>query len=302
MEERRWLALRIRFHDGEEGGAPDPTVVRRVAGLLVGEGASAVREEGDALVTHLLEPDRPRRLLERLRRKLVQIDPSRPPTIESWWEEERDWSAEWRRGLEPRRVGDRVVLAPPGREVSAGAGVVVVRIEPGMAFGSGDHGSTRGVLRLMAETLRPGDRVLDAGTGSGVLAAAAALLGAERVVGVDVDPDAVAVARENLEENGVAGRVRLLEARVDTAFLALLAPVSFDLVAANLSARALRPLLRPFRERVEPDGVLVIGGILEEEAPGFRGAVLAAGWEVDGEVRDEGWWSARLRRPEAGSS
>lgn len=296
MEQRRWLALRIRFHDGEEGGAPDPATLRRVAGLLVREGAAAVREEGDGLVTHLPEPDRPERVLERLRRRLAEIDAADPPTIESWWEEDRDWAEAWRRGLETRRVGDRVVLAPPAREVRASAGEVVVRIEPGMAFGSGDHGSTRGVLRLLAETLRPGIRVLDAGTGSGILAAAAALLGAERVVAVDVDPDAIAVARENLERNGVSDRVRLLEARVDTAFLALLAPVRFDLVAANLSARALRPLLRPLRERVESGGALLIGGILEEEAPGFRRAVRAAGWEVDGEVRDEGWWGARLRR------
>lgn len=302
MTKRRWLGLMIRFGDDAGDSEPDPARLRRAAALLLEEGATAVREEGNALVTHLPRLERPRRVVERLRNRLGEGEAGSAPEIESWWEADRDWVEEWRRGLEPRRVGERLVLAPHESDPPVQEGDVVVRVEPGMAFGSGDHGSTRGVLRLLEGALRPGDRVLDAGTGNGVLAAAAALLGAERIVAVDVDPDAVEVARETLERNGVTDRVRLCEARVDRVFLALLEPLRFELVAANLSARALRPLLRPLRPRVEPGGALVIGGILEEEAAGFRPAVRSAGWRVEAEIRDEGWWSARLRPRRASDS
>lgn len=302
MVEGRWLALRIRLAPSGGAAGPDASVVRRVAAMLLDEGASAVHEEGDALVTHLPAPDDPEGLLGRLEERLEGVAGGRAASVESWWERERAWVEEWRSELAPRRVGERLVLAPIGTELALEEGDVVLRLEPGMAFGSGEHGSTRGMLRLLEASLRPGDEVLDAGTGNGVLALLAARLGAGRVVAVDVDPEVLPVARENLRKNGVADAVRLVEARVDTTFLALLSPVRFDLVVANLSARALRPLLAAFRAVVSPGGALIVGGIVLEESGGFRAAVDAAGWRMAGEERDEGWWSARLLDDRAGAA
>lgn len=289
-----WLGLEVRLEpcDGEEEASP-PTV-RRVAAALVEEGATALRETERGLVTHLPAPEDRETLVERLRGRLEAAAGDARVALEAWIEEDRDWTEAWRAGLEPRRVGRRLIVAPPDSSVEADTGELVLRLEPGMAFGSGEHGSTRGVLRLLEERLRSGDRVLDVGTGSGILAIAAVRLGARHVDGVDADPDVLPVARENLERNVVDDRVRLLEATVDTTFLTLLAPVEYDLVAANLTARALRPLLRPLTDRVAREGALLVGGILEEEAAGFRSASRAAGWEVAVEERDEGWWSACL--------
>lgn len=286
----RWLGLAVRLVDPTE----DPVVRRAVAGVLVDEGATAVREEEDALVAHLPRREDGSALVARLRERLEEAAGEAFRSLETWEEEDRDWAEEWRRSLVPRRVGRRLVVAPPEAEVDADPEDLVLRLEPGMAFGSGEHGSTRGVLRLVEGRLREGDRVLDAGTGSGVLAIAAVRLGAGRVVAVDADAEALPVAEANFERNGVSGAVRLVEATVDRAFLALLAPLQFDLVAANLNARALRPLLRPLRERVTSGGALVVGGVLEGEAVGFREAARASGWTVAAEERDAGWWSATL--------
>lgn len=301
MEEPRWLGLRIGLEPSAGRAEPDPLVVRRAAEVLLDAGASAVHEEEHDVVTHVPAPEDPEAFLERLEERLAAAVGARLGACESWWEEGRAWAEEWRRRLRSRRVGSRLVLAPPGAEVETLEEDVVLRLEPGMAFGSGEHGSTRGVLRLLEASLRPGDEVLDAGTGSGVLAGAAVLLGAGKVVAVDADPEALPVARENLELNGVGGAVQLVEARVDTTFLTLLSPVRFDVVAANLNARTLRPLLSAFHPLLRSDGSLIVGGILLEEADGFRAAIRAAGWDVAAEERDEGWWSARLvgeRRPE----
>lgn len=295
MEEGRWLGVRIRLASSPGASGADPIDVRRAAAVLLAEGASAVHEEDEGgLVAHVPAPGAPEAFLRRLRGRIEAAVGRPPEAVERWWQEERDWAEEWRRTLEPRRVGESLVVAPPGQDVEVGEGDHVLRIEPGMAFGSGEHGSTRGVLRLLEASLRRGDAVLDAGTGSGVLAVAAVLLGADRVVAVDTDPEVLPVARENLERNGIEGAVRLVEATVDTTFLTLLSPLRFDLVLANLSARALRPLLDGLRPRVSREGALIVGGILLEESDGFRAAVRAAGWRVDEEERDEGWWSARL--------
>ena len=293
-DDRRWLGLEVRLEPGDGAEEPPPLAVRRVAAVLVEEGATAVRETERGLVSHLPEPDDRDALVARLHDRLEAAAEGAFAGLETWAEEDRDWAESWRAGLEPRRVGRRLIVAPPESSVATEADDLVLRLEPGMAFGSGEHGSTRGMLRLLEDRVRPGDRVLDAGTGSGILAIAAVRLGAERVVGVDADAEVLPVARENLERNGVADRVRLAAATVDTSFLALLAPVRYELVAANLTARTLRPLLRPFTERVARDGALLVGGILEEEAPGFRSAARAAGWEVAADDRDEGWWSASL--------
>ena len=293
-DDRRWLGLEVRLEPGDDAEEPAPLAVRRVTAVLVDEGATAVRETGRGLVSHLPEPEERGPLLARLRDRLEAAAGGAFTGLETWSEEDRDWAGLWRAELEPRRVGRRLIVAPPGSDVEEDADDLVVRLEPGMAFGSGDHGSTRGMLRLLEDRLRPGDRVLDAGTGSGILAIAAVRLGAERVIGVDADAEVLPVARENLERNGVADRVRLAQATVDTSFLALLAPVRYDLVAANLTARTLRPLLRPLVDRLARGGALLVGGILEEEAPGFRSAARAAGWEVAADDRDGGWWSACL--------
>jgi len=168
----------------------------------------------------------------------------------------------------------------------------VVTIEPGRAFGTGQHGTTAGCLELLEGLVaaeRPA-RLIDVGTGSGILAIAAARLGVIDVLACDVDPDAVAATRANAARNGVAGRVRALVA--DAASLA--APPA-PLVLANLLASAHRVLGPSYRRLVDDGGALVLGGLLEAEADDVVGVLGAHGFRREAARSLEGWTSLVLR-------
>jgi ribosomal protein L11 methyltransferase len=170
----------------------------------------------------------------------------------------------------------------------------VVDIDPQMAFGTGEHATTRGCLRLLDDALRPGDRVLDVGSGSAILAITAAMLGAAEAIAVEYDPDANLNARENLERNGVEERVRIVEAMADPALLRELG--RFDLLLANILSGVIRPLLPSFRQALggDPHGRLIVSGILRTEAPGVMHDAEAAGFRVVRIDEEEEWWSALL--------
>lgn len=295
---RRWLELEVELAEASGPADGGPATVPVLSRALVDMGAAAVRQEDGVLRTHLPEPDDPEGLLGEVRRRLEDAAPGAVRRLSWSWEPDRDWVEAWRRELEPRRVGRSLVVAPGGTDPELAEGETLVTLDPGMAFGTGEHGSTRGVLRLLEAAVTPGARVLDLGTGSGILAVAALRLGAGRVVAVDVDADALEVARSNLERNGVAGDADLLRFRADRRWLTLLEPTRFDLIAANILGRVLRPLLAPLRRLAAPGADLLLGGALEREAPGLRRAAEEAGWRPEEEVVDEGWWSVRLAREE----
>jgi ribosomal protein L11 methyltransferase len=202
-----------------------------------------------------------------------------------------DWNAAWREHFRPLPVGRRLLVAPPW-DLPATNERLVLAIEPGRAFGTGHHGTTAGCLELL-ETLvadRPPVRAIDLGTGSGILAIAAARLGVTDVLACDTDPDAVTAARANVALNGVGDRVEALVA--DAAALAV-APA--PLVLANLLASAHRALAPSYRRLVEDGGAIVLGGLLEAEVDDVV-AVLAADGFRRAEARTlEGWTSVVLR-------
>jgi ribosomal protein L11 methyltransferase len=220
---------------------------------------------------------------------LRALDPSvGPARIETRPLPTVDWAALWRLHHRPRAVGDRLLIAPPW-DVPAGDGRLVLVIEPGMAFGTGQHATTRGCLAAI-EALVAGGGVasaLDVGTGSGVLALALARLGVPRVVALDDDPAVPPVARANLERNGVAG-VGLLVGR------AAAVRGTFDLVVANLLAALLIAAAGELADRVAAAGRLVLSGILDAQAD----AVAAAypGWRIADTACEEGWRTLVLER------
>lgn len=288
-----WLVLDVRLPpgDAEEGSEPGAAVSRALLEL----GGSSVREEGRSLRTWVPVPGELEAFLRRVRRRLAEVDARGELQLRWRRAPGRDWTELWKRGLGPRRVGRRMVVAPGWSEVEPGEGEVVVRVDPGMAFGTGEHGTTRGALRLLEDVVEPGDRVLDVGTGSGVLALAAARLGAE-ALGVESDGDAVRTARENVRRNGLEGRVEILELEATPALLRLLAPPEYELVVANILAPALTRLLPGLGAVVRPGGRMILGGVLEEERGEMEGAARRHGWVPEAEDRDDGWWTARYRR------
>lgn len=170
------------------------------------------------------------------------------------WEEEppRDWLAAWKAGLEPVTVG-RLEIAPSWTR--AGPSPTTIVLDPGMAFGTGHHATTRRCLAELQRRGVDGGEVLDVGTGSGVLAIAAVLLGARRAVGVETDPDAVRTARDNAARNGVAVDLR------HGSLEALGADERFDVVVANLITDVVIGLAARLLDRVRPGGTLITSGI-----------------------------------------
>ncbi|MEM9194890.1 MAG: 50S ribosomal protein L11 methyltransferase [Myxococcota bacterium] len=165
------------------------------------------------------------------------------------------WRDAWRDYFHPTRVGARLVVKPSWEPYAPLPQDVVITIDPGRAFGSGIHETTRLCLRELDRWVVPGQRVLDVGCGSGILAVAAALLGAEALA-IDNDDDALPVARGNAENNRVAERVTVDNTPVDDV------QGEFPLVVANIEARVLTPLADAIRKRVAPGGILILSGVL----------------------------------------
>jgi len=225
--------------------------------------------------------------------------------------EEEDWANAWKQHYRVLRVGERTVVVPSWLQHEAQPGDVVLHLDPGMAFGTGLHPTTQLCLRLLERYVQPGQRVLDIGTGSGILAIAAAKLGAGPVLALDNDPVAVTVAAENIERNGVGATVQAAEGSlgagasmghwlsgdfgVDAGPATVHRPPStvqpFDLIAANLIAKVLVILAGDLAAVLVPGGTLVSSGIIDS-----REAEVAVAFEAVGlrqlERHLEGEWVA----------
>jgi ribosomal protein L11 methyltransferase len=201
---------------------------------------------------------------------------------------EEDWAEAWKEHFPVMRVGQRIVIRPTWREHAAAPADVVISLDPGMAFGTGLHPTTRlclaGIERWGEDALLSDARVLDVGTGSGILAIAAALLGASYVLGVDTDPLAVATARANAAANGLAD---LIEAR--TGSLPLAPPTQFHLVVANLISGLLIDLAPELAATLRPGGRLLAGGIYRDRESEVKSAFQSAGLGMVGRMAEEDW-------------
>jgi ribosomal protein L11 methyltransferase len=293
MTGRRWLVLTVRV--------PSEELTDELTEGLLALGGTAVEEWVDLLTTYVPEPPDAEAFLRSAADRLGGIAGGEPELIWSWQEDE-DWSRRWKEGLAPKRVGRRLVVTQPWNPVDPEPGDLVIEIDPSTAFGTGEHATTRGALRLMESFLQGGESVLDVGTGSAILAIAAVKLGAGRVLAVESDEGSMETARENLERNGAAHRVELVHDRVDLPYLEREREAGFDLIAANVLSSVLIPLLPGFADALRPDGPggLILGGILAGEAPAVRAAAEGAGFRVEREDREQEWWTGLFQRAHAG--
>ena len=285
---RRWLELRV----GSPGASkPDP----RLAEGLLALGGRAVEERDGAFLTHLPEPEELEDFLAAARRHLEAWVDGESLSLDHRWQRHEDWATTWKRGLRTRRITPRLVVTPSWIPVEAGPGEQVVVVDPGMAFGTAEHGTTRGALRLLDTAGPGGATVLDLGAGSGILSIAALLLGAASATLVEGDELACEALRENLAANAVAERARVVEAWADDALLHQLGP--HDLVLANVEWTKLRGLMEHLLGGVAPGGALVVSGLQHDDLASLGKVVAGRGFQEYARDVDEGWHSRLFRRP-----
>lgn len=198
--------------------------------------------------------------------------------------EEEDWANAWKQYFKPMKLGSRIVIKPSWEEYTAAANELILELDPGMAFGTGGHPTTQLCLLALEDHVKPGMKVADIGTGSGILSLAAARLGAIDVAATDIDLIPRKVARENVTRNGLEATVQILEMdEFDSV------AVDRDLVVANIVANTIIELAQSIATRVKPGGIFIASGIVEEHHDLVRDTLNAVGLEHIETKRDDIW-------------
>lgn len=200
--------------------------------------------------------------------------------------DEEDWSTAWKKYYHPTKIGEKLVVVPCWEEYTCAPGEVQVTLDPGMAFGTGTHETTRLCMQMLEKAVTDNTRMLDIGTGSGILAITALLLGAKEAVGVDIDEVAVRTAHENAALNNVDERL--------TVFIGdLTEKVSgtYDVICANIVADVIIRLSADVTKFMHKDTVLLVSGIIEERCEEVKAALIEAGLTIC-EIYTEGGWAA----------
>ena len=204
-------------------------------------------------------------------------------TIETDTTLEEDWRNNWKKYFNPMPVGDKLLIRPSWRDDYDPNGRVVLNIDPGLAFGTVNHETTRLCLEAVERYLKEGDTVLDVGCGSGILAIASLLLGAGSAVGVDIDETAVKTAKENAEINNVADRFTAI-----TGDLTEKVTGKYNLIVANIVADAIMFLSKGVKEFMTPDTVYIMSGIIDTRADEVISAI-SPDFEIIEKYEDKGW-------------
>jgi len=249
--------------------------------------------------------DEPRRRIEEGLWHLRQIYPIPEPEFRTL--AETDWAEAWKQQYHRQHVGQRIVISPAWEEYASAPGEIVIRLEPGMAFGTGLHPTTRLCLEALENQARPDSTVLDVGTGSGVLAIAAAKLGVRSVLAMDADPVAVGVAEKNVMMNGVGEQVVvrhgslpggdvvprhfLLDGGLD-----LVESDQFSLVLVNILAPVIIGMAPALAQRLGSQGRIVAAGLIDSQESEVRDAFDAQGLQVVERTQEKDWVALVARR------
>lgn len=261
-----------------------------VSAALFGAGALGLQEDGVSLVTVLTSSAEDAALLDAMVSAVRDVDAS--ALVEVAELPDVDWSKAWRERIGAHELGALAVVPPWLAEGRDAARTIV--IDPAMAFGTGEHQTTRCVVRLMQGVIQPGDTVADLGAGSAVLSIAAIKLGAARVAAVEMDADAIPNAEANVARNGASGMVTVLQGDAGV-LLPLVAPVR--VVLANIISSVLIELLPAIAAALPTGGAAILSGILWDERETMLDVIASdGGWVVEKEEREGDWWAVSVRR------
>ncbi len=216
-------------------------------------------------------------------------DPQAEETISVTRVEDQNWNQRWAESIKPIRLGRRIFIRQSWTEAAASTEGFELVIDPKRAFGTGYHATTQLIAEWLEDVIRGGERVLDVGTGSSILAMIALRLGAREALGIDNDPEAIECAREYAAANGFGSE---LELRV--AALEAIPAREFDLVLANLDRATLQRYFALLHKYLGPAGVLLVSGLLCEEVGEVSETLAVTGWEARGQRRREEWMALEL--------
>ncbi len=213
--------------------------------------------------------------------------------------DEEDWANNWKIYYKPLKIGERLLVRPSWESLSDAEGRTVLSLDPGMAFGTGSHHTTRMCLQYLEKTVKEGDMLLDLGCGSGILSIAGVLLGAKSALAVDIDPIAEKIAYENAEINGVLRdryEVRIGDVLTDDALRAGLAAQQYEVITANIVASVIIALLPIVPPLLKEGGAFITSGIIRDRLNEVKEAILANGLTIESEDISEEWCAILARK------
>ena len=265
----------------------DPQLLDHLVGVLSQIGFEGFWEDGNVLRGYVRSTRWSPELhseIESLVRLVARPSSSPAPRISIRTLQDLNWNEAWEKTIQPIQATQRILIAPTWHEAKPGEDGILIRIDPKMSFGTGYHESTRLMLRLLEKYMKDGFRVLDVGTGTGILAIAAAKLGAMSVVGVDVDECAYRNALENIGRNDAAGTVRVIHGELQA-----VPPGQYELIAANIQRDVLENLLGEMLLRLATGGVLLLSGLLLEDRDQMTATLQSTGFHIREEIHENQW-------------
>lgn len=223
---------------------------------------------------------------------------------------EEEWAEAWKQYFKPTHVSERLVIKPTWETYEPKPHETIIELDPGMAFGTGTHATTALCMRTLETVVKPGDRVIDVGTGSGILAITAVRLGAERVLALDLDPVAVSSARENAKLNELEDRIEVRHSdllgvlkETDRAGGSVQEPTGIrppvEVVVANILAEIIITFVEDVYEALTPNGAYVASGIITSKEADVANALEKAGFAIESRAEENDWVALVARKREA---
>jgi ribosomal protein L11 methyltransferase len=244
------------------------------------------------LIAHYPLDDRVGARMQKLRDFLTELPTwgiqPHPATIDLKHVKSEKWEEAWKSAFPPQRVGSRIVIAPTWIDVPHNETEILIQLNPGMAFGTGYHPTTRLSLELLERTVEPHHQVADIGTGSGILTIAAIKLGAKHVDAIEIDPTAIPIAAANFQANGVAPKVHLSQGDGLRGI-----ENRYHLIIGNILTKTILPMIPFCVQRIYPEGIVIFSGILETEFAQVKSVLEANQFqclEVVSEAEDKVTW------------
>ena len=276
---KKWLELRVRV---------SPWSSEAVSNFFFETGALGIQQMDDLLTGYFHYPDDPEKFMKAANIYVNALNELGLPTDSPSFHvlNDQDWAGAWKAYFKPVFITDELAVKPPWEKLAGKTPEHVIDINPGLAFGTGTHETTQLCLELLIDLVKPGFKVLDAGTGSAVLAIAAVKLGADKVTAFDVDADALENAYENCLINKAAGRIDLYNGSIDS-----IEPFRADIVVANINRIVLESMIKEFVPFLGKTSTLIVSGLLVSEKEMIQRAIEKSGMIIKRTV-EKGEWAA----------